>query len=188
MNIKVSVFIATSLDGFIARKDGSLDWLDQANAAAPVGEDCGYKAFMATVDVLVMGRHTYEKVRAFGAWPYEQKRVVVLSRGAVDIPAELQCTVSCSSDEPAKLVAQLSTEGCKHIYIDGGITIQRFLRTGLVDELTITLVPIIIGEGKPLFGPVEKDISLTHVSAKGYDFGYVQMTYRVNKLDGSTVC
>jgi dihydrofolate reductase len=181
MNTQVSVFIATSFDGYIARKNGSLDWLDQANTVAPVGEDCGYKAFMESVDVLVMGRNTYEKVLTFGAWPYGQKRVVVLSSGAVDIADDLQGTVSSSSEAPAELVARLSAEGCKRLYIDGGITIQRFLRAGLVDDLTITLVPVIIGEGKPLFGPLEKDISLIHVSTQAYDFGYVQMKYRVKK-------
>ena len=107
MSPQVSVFIATSFDGFIARKDGSLDWLDEANKVAPPGEDCGYKAFMASVDVLVMGRHSYEKVLTFGAWPYAEKRVVVLSSGTVDIAADLRGIVSSSSEAPAELLARL---------------------------------------------------------------------------------
>lgn len=179
MGIKTSVFIATSLDGYIARADGGLDWLNEANVGVPEGEDCGYHAFISTVDVLVMGRHTFETVLGFGGWPYGDLRVVVLSGKPVEIPVELRKTVSASSEPPSELVARLSSEGAQHLYIDGGITIQRFLAAGLLDELTVTTIPILLGGGKPLFGPLAADIKLKHIGTKAYDFGFVQSTYRV---------
>lgn len=179
MRAKASVFIATSLDGFIARTDGSIDWLERANASVPKGEDCGYKAFIDSVDVLVMGKNTYQLALTFGAWPYGDKRVVVLSSKGIEIPKSIASTVTVSSETPHDLVDRLSSQGATHLYIDGGITIQRFLTAGLIDELTITLIPVLLGEGKPLFGPLERGILLTHVSTKAYDFGFVQARYRV---------
>jgi dihydrofolate reductase len=182
MSIKASVFIAMSLDGFIARKDGSLDWLDSATATAPKGEDCGYQVFMDTVDVLVMGRNTYEKVLTFCEWPYKEKAVVVMSSQKIEIPARLQKTVSSSSEQPTDLCERLSAEGAKHLYIDGGVTIQRFLKAGLIDDITITLIPVILGEGIPLFGPINKELSLTHVGTQSFDFGCVQVKYSVRNI------
>jgi dihydrofolate reductase len=178
---KISVFIATSLDGFIARKNDSLDWLDQANASAPPGEDCGYRAFMASVDVLVMGKYTFEKVLTFGEWPYGDQQVIVMSSKKLDLPVHLTKTVSTSSESPRDLAQRLATQGAKHLYVDGGVTIQRFLQAGLIDEMTITFVPVILGEGKSLFGPIGRDIALTHLNTHAYDFGYVQMKYGVQK-------
>ncbi len=103
MSIQASVFIATSLDGYIAREDGKLDWLYTANATVPEGEDCGYSDFMKTVDVLVMGRKTYEKVLSFGLWPYGGTSVIVLSSNKIEIPNELVQSVSCSSESPKEL-------------------------------------------------------------------------------------
>lgn len=177
MAIRASVFIATSLDGFISRKDGSIDWLNEANTTIPPGEDCGYKAFADSVDVLVTGRHTFDLVRTFDPWPYGDKRVVVLSSRPVEIPAELTKTVSCSSEAPGALMRRLEAEGATHLYVDGGITIQRFLAAGLIDELTITLIPVLLGEGRPLFGKLDKDVRLTLLRSKAYDFGFVQVTY-----------
>ena len=174
----VSVFIATSLDGYIARTDGSLDWLDAANATVPAGEDCGYHAFMASVDVLVMGRKSYEKVLSLGPWLYGSKPVIVLSSRAIDIPQAMAGVVSHSSESPAQLCARLSREGVNRIYVDGGITIQRFLAAGLVHDLTITMIPVLLGSGIPLFGPLEHDIPLRHVATQSYDFGFVQVIYQ----------
>lgn len=179
MDAKASVFIATSLDGFIARPDGSIDWLNEANAAVPKGEDCGYAEFIEPIDVLVMGRNTFETVLTFDEWPYENTRVVVLSSRPLSIPATLPGSVSASSESPGMLVERLAAEGARHLYVDGGITIQRFLAAGLIDDITITLIPVLLGRGRPLFGPIENDITLAHVATRTFDFGFVQVKYRV---------
>jgi dihydrofolate reductase len=178
---KCSVFIATSLDGFISRKDGSIDWLDQANARVPAGEDCGYAQFMSTVDALVMGRHTFELASSFAQWPYGQTPVFVLSGSMSSLPAGVPGTVRLSRETPAALVARLSAQGMKHLYIDGGVTIQRFVADGLIDEVTITRIPVLIGAGRPLFGPLSSDVRLEHLSTRAFDFGFVQSKYRVVK-------
>lgn len=176
---RCSVFVATSLDGFIAREDGRLDWLDAANSAVPPGEDCGYGAFIATVDTLVMGRATMEKVLTFGGWPYGELPVIVLSRHGLALPYTLSETVSVSAESPPELVRRLAGQGKRHLYIDGGRVIQSFLEAGLIDELTITRIPVLLGAGRPLFGPTTHDIPLVHVATRVFDFGYVQHTYRV---------
>ena len=179
MAARASVFIATSLDGFIARNDGELDWLDEANATVPAGEDCGYNALMKSVDVLVMGRKSYEKVLTFGQWPYGETRVVVLSQNPISFPDVLPKCVSHSSESPEDLHRRLSNEGASHLYIDGGVTIRSFLLAGLIDEITITVIPVLLGSGISLFGPITEDLWLTHRSTTAYDFGFVQSTYDV---------
>jgi dihydrofolate reductase len=179
MSLTASVFIAVSLDGFIARSGGELDWLDAANAAVPEGEDCGFRAFWEPIDALIMGRRTYEQVLSFGSWPYGDKPVVVLSSNMIEIPKDLAQTVSWSSESPEKLCERLSSEGAKRLYIDGGLTIQRFLSAGLINDLTITVIPIILGSGRSLFGDAGKDIHLRHIATRTYDFGFVQSTYEV---------
>jgi dihydrofolate reductase len=178
---KCSVFIATSLDGFISRTDGSIDWLDQANRRVPKGEDCGYEQFMSSVDALVTGRHTFELARSFGEWPYGQTPVVVLSSHMKSLPGGVPNTVQLSSEVPTALVARLSSQGMRHLYIDGGLTIQRFLSDALIDEITITRIPILIGSGRPLFGLLPEDVRVEHVSTRALDFGFVQSKYRVVK-------
>lgn len=179
MRAKASVFIATSLDGFIARPDGSIDWLNDANAVVPSSEDCGYNEFMQSVDVLVMGRNTFELALTFDPWPYAGKKVVVLSSRPLTIPASLPNTVCASCESPDVLVERLSAEGTRHLYVDGGITIQRFLAAGLIDDITITLIPVILGQGRPLFGATENDITLVHVTTRTFEFGFVQIKYCV---------
>ena len=182
MNLRASVFIAASLDGFIAGENGELDWLDAANALVPEGEDCGFQAFFETVDVLIMGRNTFEKVLQFDTWGYGKTRVIVLSRNAIEIPEKLAQTVTHSSETPKELWNRLSEEGAGRLYIDGGITIQRFLAEGLIDDITITLIPVILGKGIPLFGETKKNIHLTPITVKKYDFGFVQLTYQVESI------
>ena len=179
--MKASVYVATSLDGFIARRDGSIDWLDEANGAVPEGEDCGFAAFMDSVDVLIMGRRTYEQVLSFGQWPYGQTPVVVLSHSPITVPPYLAATVSFCSESPRALLDRLAEEGAKHVYIDGGTTIHGFLQESAIDAITITSVPVVIGDGIPLFARMDKAIKLTHVNTTVYDFGFVQSTYRLNR-------
>ena len=178
---KCSVFIATSLDGFISREDGGIDWLEEANAGVPEGEDCGYGEFMSTVDALVMGRHTFEMARSFAEWPYGKTPVFVLSSSMRSLRAGTPKTVSLSDEAPSALVARLSARGMKHLYVDGGVTIQRFLAEGLIDEVTITWIPVLIGFGRRLFGPTAPDVHLEQLSTRAYDFGFVQSRYRVLK-------
>ncbi len=160
MRAKCSVFIATSLDGFIARIDGAIDWLNQADALVPQGEDCGYKQFFSTVDALVMGRNTLHQALSFAEWPYGHAPVVVLSSRLKSLPANVPATVSLSSEAPTALVERLTEQGLRQLYIDGGLTIQSFLAAGLIDDLTITTIPVLIGEGKRLFGQLPSDLLL----------------------------
>jgi dihydrofolate reductase len=179
MTTRCSVFVATSLDGFIAREDGGIDWLDEANRRVPAGEDCGYAEFIASVDALVMGSHTFEMARSFRKWPYGEKPAVVLSKRLKSLPRGTPETVSLSKEAPGALVAQLGAKGMQHLYIDGGITIQRFLAQSLIDEITITRIPVLLGGGKPLFGPLSLGVQLEHIVTRAYDFGFVQSRYRV---------
>ena len=169
-----SVFIGTSVDGFIARPNDDLDFLPEGG-----GEPHGYNEFIASVDAIVIGRKTFEKVLTFGAWPYGEKRVVVLSSRPVDLSAARGGVVEQMAGAPADIVSQLGARGVHNLYIDGGITIQRFLRAGLIQRLIITRVPVLIGEGVPLFGALPHDIRLRHVATRHYPSGLVQSEYEV---------
>ena len=170
--MKASVFIATSLDGFIARLDGALDWL-------PVngGERHGYDEFMATVDALVIGRKTFETVLTFDAWPYGRKPVVVLSTRPSELTAPDGAVCEVMAGTPHEIVARLTQRGLKHLYVDGGVTIQGFLEAGLIQHLTITRIPVLLGSGIPLFGSLTHDIRLKHVGTRSYPSGMVQSAY-----------
>ena len=172
--MKASVFVGTSLDGFIARVHGDLDFLPPGG-----GEPHGYDEFFASVDALVIGRKTFETVLKFDTWPYSEKPVFVLSSRTL-APAPLGAVVERLSGDPAEIVSQLDARGIGHIYVDGGITIQRFLRAGLIQRLTITRVPVLIGNGIPLFGALEHDIILKHVATRQYESGLVQSEYVVD--------
>jgi dihydrofolate reductase len=168
-----SVFIGTSLDGFIARANGDLDFLERGG-----GEPHGYDEFIATVDALVIGRKTFETVLGFDAWPYGEKPVVVLSSSAL-AAAPAGAVVERMSGDPALIVAELAGRGLRHVYVDGGITIQRFLRAGQIQRLIVTRVPVLIGNGIPLFGALERDIPLEHVATRQYAGGLVQSEYAI---------
>lgn len=176
---KCSVFIATSLDGFIARENGAIDWLMKANELAPEGEDGGYHAFIAGIDAIVMGRYSFEMVKTFQPWPYKLP-VIVLSQQKIDIPEPLKNKVSHSSETPVDLKRRLSNQGMKHLYIDGGITIQRFLRAGCINELIITVIPILLGQGRRLFGELAQDIHLQLIESRILSGNFVQMHYRIS--------
>lgn len=171
--MKASVFVGASVDGFIARADGGLDWLPQ-----DAGGDNGYDAFIASVDALLVGRKTYETALGFGAWPYGEKPVFVLSTRSL-APAPAGATVERLSGEPAEIAATLAARGFQHLYVDGGIAIQRFLRAGLIDRLVVTRVPVLIGSGIPLFGETGRDIVLTHVATRTLGGGLVQSEYAI---------
>jgi dihydrofolate reductase len=170
----VSVFVGASVDGFIARRNDDLDFLPEGG-----GEPHGYNEFMASVDALVIGRKTFEKVLTFAAWPYGDKRVVVLSSRPLDLSAAAGGVVEQMAGPEAEIVSQLAASGAHHIYVDGGITIQRFLRAGLIQRLIITRVPVLIGDGVPLFGALPRDIRLRHVATRDYPSGLVQSEYHV---------
>jgi dihydrofolate reductase len=172
--MKLSVFCGVSVDGFLARPDHALDFLD-TGAQVPHG----FEEFYGSVDVVVIGRRTFEVVLTFGKWAYGKKSVVVLSSRPLDFSQVKGGVVEPMSGEPAEIVRLLTARGFKHAYIDGGITIQRFLAAGLIDRLVITRVPVLIGEGIPLFGPVPRDIVLRHVATRCYRGGLVQSEYEL---------
>ena len=172
--MKVSVFVGVSVDGFMARPDGTFDFLPEGG-----GEPHGYDEFMASVDTLVIGRKTFDTVRGFPEWPYGDKRVVVLSSRPVDLSIVRAGRVEAMSGTPAEIAARLAASGVQHAYVDGGITIQGFLRAGLVDRLIVTRVPVLIGEGIPLFGALPRDVRLRHVATRSYPSGLVQSEYEV---------
>jgi dihydrofolate reductase len=170
----ISVFVGTSVDGFIARPNGDLDFLPVGG-----GEPHGYNEFMASVEALVIGRKTFETVLSFATWPYGDKRVVVLSSGPVDLSAVRGGVVEQMAGTPAEIVSKLAASGAHHLYVDGGITIQGFLRAGLVQRLIITRVPVLIGDGIPLFGTLPRDLRLNHVATQHYPSGLVKSEYQV---------
>jgi dihydrofolate reductase len=172
--MKASVFIATSLDGFIARENGALDWLPPDG-----GEPHGYDEFMATVDALVIGRKTFETVLAFSAWPYGKKPVVVLSSRPGNLVAPDDAVCEMMAGTPQQVIARLAERGMKHLYIDGGVTIQRFLEAGLIQRMIITRIPVLLGSGIPLFGSLSRDVRLEHIATRTYPSGLVQSEYMI---------
>ncbi|HYV24394.1 MAG TPA: dihydrofolate reductase family protein [Pyrinomonadaceae bacterium] len=171
--MRASVFVGTSLDGFIARANGDFDFLFPSG-----NEPHGYDEFMATVDALVMGRNTYEKVLTFSEWPYGEKPVFVLSTHPL-APFPAGAVVERMAGTPAEILSQLGARGIGHVYVDGGITVQSFLVAGLIQRLIITRVPVLIGAGIPLFGVIPHDIMLSHISTRQYASGLVQSEYEV---------
>ena len=172
--VRASVFVGTSLDGFLARPDGKFDFLPAGG-----GEEHGYTAFMKTVDTLVVGRNTYDVVLKLDAWPYAGKRVVVLSTRPLAEPPRPNAGVERMEGDPREIVQRLGASGSRHVYVDGGLTVQQFLRAGLIQRLTITRVPVLIGQGIPLFGTVPSDVRLRHLGTRSYDSGLVTSEYEV---------
>jgi len=176
------VFIATSLDGYIARRDGDIQWLTNPpevrghSSAQTVSEGPkDYTAFMASVDHLVMGRGTYEKVLTFNAWPYGSKRVIVLSR-TLPTNDDDRITVTRTID---KILSLLDSRNARGVYVDGGKVIQEFLSQDLIDEITISRAPVLLGDGLPLFGPLTADVQLIHLGTTSSDGGMTSSLYHV---------
>ena len=158
----------------LARRDDRVDFLDAGGQ-----EPHGFEEFFASVDVMVIGRRTYEFVVRYGQWLYGKKPVIVLSTGAQDFSWIRNGVVEQMAGEPVEIVKQLEARGFRHAYIDGGVTIQRFLAAGLIDRLIVTRVPVLIGEGIPLFGKLPGDVLLRHVATRTYTGGLVQSEYEM---------
>jgi dihydrofolate reductase len=179
--LKTTIYIASTIDGFIARPDGTIDWLEHDSK----GQDYGWAAFRQSIDALVLGRQTYEQVLGFGVdWPYRGLATFVWSRTLTndDIPPTLaDDVVEASGLPPAALLDELAGRGLKNVWIDGGQTLQSFLAEGLVDIITVTRLPILIGRGIPLFGHLPSDVHLKHLDTRFFDSGVVQSSYAVRK-------
>ena len=170
-----TVFIGTSLDGFIARENDDITWL--TSRGSDLGTDMGFGEFMAGVDTVVMGRSTYEVVVGFGeeVWPYGDRHIAVVS---TTLPEDVDPRVTVYRDLDA-VVADLEARGAKHAYIDGGRLIQSFLRAGRVDRLIVNTAPVLIGTGHSLFGPLDRDVGLAHEWTKTHPGGFVQTSWAV---------
>ncbi|MCG7587597.1 dihydrofolate reductase family protein [Photobacterium sp. OFAV2-7] len=181
--MKCSVYIATSVDGFIAKKDGSVDWLHTAGKP-DVEVDTGWDDYLASVDCLIMGRSTMEVISAMNLtaeqWPYGDIRIIVLSNTLKEAPDNMKGRVEMYSGDIDTLVTRLENEGHQHAYIDGGATIQTFLNLELINEMIITRAPVLLGEGIPLFGKTSKEIRLEQAKATAFANDFVQVTYMVN--------
>jgi dihydrofolate reductase len=171
------VFIATSLDGFIAREDGDIEWLLRHDKP---DEDHGYDRFIENIDAIIMGRGTFEAVRQMTPWLYTRP-VLVLSNtlAGQEVPSELAGKVRFAAKSPRQAMAMLEVEGCRRVYVDGGQVIQSFLSEGLISDLVITRIPILLGNGRHLFGQMQCDIHLLHEGTRSFASGLVQSTYRV---------
>ncbi|HRC55478.1 MAG TPA: dihydrofolate reductase family protein [Kofleriaceae bacterium] len=167
------VFIAQSLDGYIARPDGAIDWLLPFQ---DTGEDAGFDAFLATIDVLLMGRNTYDTVLGFGgAWPFAGKQVVVLTHR----PPTPVADETFAHGEPAAVMARLGQAGARRVYVDGGDVIRQWWAADLLDELTVTTVPLCLGAGLALFGAGGPERALTLASSRAFPSGLLQARYLV---------
>ncbi|MBC7843756.1 MAG: dihydrofolate reductase [Gemmatimonadaceae bacterium] len=172
MTPRVSVYIAVSLDNYIARDDGALDWLADVQDAG--GGDYGYAAFMESIDAVVLGRETYDAVRTFDTWPFTGKHVVVLTNRAFT-PAFGESTYAGAL---APLMQQLGEEGVARVYLDGGATIRQGLDESLVDDMTLSIVPILLGTGRPLFARGVPSTHWTLLHAESFPTGLVQLHYQ----------
>lgn len=176
---KVSVFIATSMDGYIAKKNGDIDWLTKFSPPTQENEDkdCGFSKFFSGIDVLVMGRNSYEVVSQFDPWPYEGKRVIVLSSTLTSVCKQAELF----NGDITQLIKNFRSEGTKHIYVDGGATISQFLDMGLIDQLIISIIPVVLGSGIPLFSKINNDKWCRLISSQVFSNGLVQLQYETVK-------
>jgi len=175
--MKLSVFCGVSVDGFLARPNHTFDFLD-----TPGQGPHGFDEFWSSVDAVLIGRRTFNVARSFqGPWGYGQKPVFVLTHRRPDFSSLTGAVVEAIAGDPGAIAAQLEARGFRHVYIDGGQTIQQFLAAGLIDRLTVTRVPVLIGDGVPLFGPIPRDIPLRHIATRTYKGGLVQTEYAIDR-------
>jgi len=173
------VYIATSLDGFIATVDGGIDWLNEI--PNPEQSDYGYAEFMSGIDALVMGRGTFEKVLTFDFWPYD-KPVFVLSHSMTELPEDMVGKAEIIKGEIKEVITLLNKRGYNNLYIDGGKVIQSFLRKDLIDKLIITRIPILLGDGIPLFDKIDGQMKFKHVKTETYNNMLVKSSYSRDSL------
>ena len=185
--MKFSVYIALSVDGYIARVDGGVDWLDTyGKHDVEMGEDgdMGFTAFMDTVDCMVMGRGCMEAISGFDLapeqWPYGDTRVIVLSKSLTELPDNIRKHAELYSGSLPQLVEMLRQDEHRRIYVDGGKTIQSFLNMKLITDMCLTRVPVILGAGIPLFGQTDQDIRLEKPEARVFANELVQLRYDVS--------
>lgn len=171
---KISIYIATSIDGYIARKDGELDWLQYGHEG---DEDYGFKKFIQSIDALILGRKTYQVVSGFDEWPYKGKRVIVLSHTLKEVRKEAELF----SGQLTDLLSKLHSENIRHVWVDGGVTASKFLEAGLVDELTISIIAMILGSGIPLFSVMNREHKCRLISTQSFPSGLVQLKYELIK-------
>ena len=170
------VFIATSLDGYIADSNNSIDWLHAV--PNPEGNDAGYASFTAGIDALLMGRTTYEMVMGFDIpWPYE-KPVFVLSTTLKEVPEELKGKVEIVNSSLEEVLAYINGKGFNNLYIDGGRTIQSLMAKDLIDDLILTRIPVVLGAGVPLFGELAEPQWFEHLKTEVYFDQLVQSHFR----------
>jgi dihydrofolate reductase len=188
-HVKCSVFIATSADGYIATQDGGVDWLENSgNPEVDMGDqsDMGFRNYMASVDCMIMGRKCMDKISSFNLtpeqWPYGDTRIIVLSNTAKEAPENLRGKVEIYSGDIPTLITQLESEGFSHAYVDGGTTITSLINLQLINEMTITQAPVLLGEGRPLFGKTFKQIKLEGSQATAYPNDFIQVKYQVSYL------
>lgn len=170
---KISVYIAHSIDGYIARNDHSLDWMDRVGG---FDDDYGFKELLASIDALIIGRKTYD-IASTVPDPYPGKRVVVLSKSLTTIKDGMELY----SGDLVALTERLHREGVKHIWVDGGTTISQFLSLQLIDQMILSIIPIVLGSGIPLFHRIDKEIPVRLMSYQSYRSGLVQLRYEVIK-------
>ena len=176
--MNTTVYIGTSLDGFIARMDGNIEWLTEfANTEAVHA----YEEFMSSIDAIVIGRGTFEKILSFPSWPYE-KKAFVLSNSLKLLPDKLRDKATLLSMKPKEILNHISGMGFSGIYVDGGKVIQGFLQEDLIDELIISKVPVLIGNGIPLFGFLSVDLKFKHIRTETQSNGLVRSYYKRDRI------
>lgn len=195
MKIRASVYIAVSLDGYISRKNGAIDFLDTFHARLPAVNavdnmspedlDFGYQSFMSDIDHIVMGRETFAQVSSFPSWPYDKPVSVLSASSVVQVPAALRDSVTQRSGPPSDILRAIAETGAKHVYVDGGVTIQRFLQAKCVHDMTISTIPVLLGVGRRLFGDTvaEEDEWLTLEYCKVFRGGLTQHKYSLRAND-----